>query len=220
MASTPPCRLYLITPPRLDDLAGFGRELAHALDGGDVAALQIRLKDAPDEIIAAAVDVLTPICAARGVAVILNDRPDLAAKLGCDGVHVGQTDASCADARRLMGPDAMIGVTCHDSLHLAMEAAEQGADYVAFGAFFPSDTKDASARAEPELLAGWQQDMLIPCVAIGGITVRTARGLAKAGADFLAVSAGVWAHPDGPAAAVAAFNAEMAAGVAERPSLP
>jgi len=220
MASTPLCRLYLITPPRLDDLAGFARELAHALDGGDVAALQIRLKDAPDEIITAAVDVLTPICAARGVAVILNDRPDLAAKLGCDGVHVGQTDASYAEARRLMGPDAMIGVTCHDSLHLAMEAAEQGADYVAFGAFFPSDTKDASARAQPELLTGWQQDMLIPCVAIGGITVRTARELAKAGADFLAVSAGVWAHPDGPGAAVAAFNAEMAAGVAERPSLP
>src|SRR5512134_710155 len=118
----PLCRLYLITPPRLDDLAAFGRTLAHALDAGDVAALQIRLKDAPDEIVAAAVDALSPIAQARGVAVILNDRPDLAAKLGCDGVHIGQSDASYAEARRLMGQDRMVGVTCHDSRHMAMEA--------------------------------------------------------------------------------------------------
>ncbi|MBX3483882.1 thiamine phosphate synthase [Phenylobacterium sp.] len=212
----PLCRLYLITPPSLDDLAGFGRTLAHALDAGDVAALQIRLKDAPDDVIAAAVDALSPIAQARGVAVILNDRPDLAARLGCDGVHVGQGDTPLKEARRIVGPDRMVGVTCHDSLHLAMEAAEDGADYVAFGAFFPTATKDAPTRADPELLTGWQADMLVPCVAIGGITVATARGLAKAGADFLAVSAGVWAHPDGPAAAVKAFNAEMTAGAAER----
>ncbi|MBL8556840.1 MAG: thiamine phosphate synthase [Phenylobacterium sp.] len=212
----PLCRLYLITPPRLDDLAAFGRTLAHALDAGDVAALQIRLKDASDEVIAAAVDALSPIAQARGVAVILNDRPDLAAKLGCDGVHVGQEDMPLKEARRLMGPDRMVGVTCHDSLHLAMEAAEEGADYVAFGAFFPTTTKDASTRADPELLTGWQADMVVPCVAIGGITVETARGLARAGADFLAVSAGVWAYADGPAAAVKAFNAEMLAGAAER----
>lgn len=212
----PLCRLYLITPPRLDDLAAFGHVLAHALDAGDVAALQIRLKDVPDEIIAAAVDVLMPIAQARGVAVILNDRPDLAAKLGCDGVHIGQDDMPLAEARRIMGPDAMIGVTCHDSLHLAMEAAEGGADYVAFGAFFPTTTKEASTRAEPALLTGWQADMLIPCVAIGGVTVENARALAAAGADFLAVSAGVWSHGDGPAAAVKALNAEIAAGVAER----
>ena len=212
----PLCRLYLITPPRLDDLAGFGRVLAHALDAGDVAALQIRLKDVPDDIIAAAVDALMPIAQARGVAVILNDRPDLAARLGCDGVHLGQDDTPLAQARKIMGPDAMIGVTCHDSLHLAMEAAEGGADYVAFGAFFPTTTKDAPTRADPELLTGWQADMVIPCVAIGGITAENARGLAAAGADFLAVSAGVWSHGDGPAAAVKAINAEIAAGVAER----
>jgi len=212
----PLCRLYLITPPRLDDLAAFGHVLAHALDAGDVAALQIRLKDVPDEIVAAAVDVLTPIAQSRGVAVILNDRPDLAAKLGCDGVHIGQDDMSLAEARRIMGPDAMIGVTCHDSLHLAMEAAEGGADYVAFGAFFSTTTKDAATRADPALLTGWQADMVIPCVAIGGITAGNARGLAAAGADFLAVSAGVWSHGDGPAAAVKAINAEIAAGVAER----
>ncbi|MFC3079177.1 thiamine phosphate synthase [Phenylobacterium terrae] len=210
------CRLYLITPPAIDDLAAFGRELAHALDAGDVAALQIRLKDAPDEVVAAAVDALTPICHARDVAVILNDRPDLAARLGCDGVHVGQSDAPYAEARRLMGPDRMVGVTCHDSRHLAMEAAEAGADYVAFGAFFPTTTKDAPTRAEPEILTIWQETMQTPCVAIGGITVETAREIVRAGADFLAVSAGVWKHPEGPAAAVAALNAEIAKGLAER----
>jgi thiamine-phosphate pyrophosphorylase len=215
--ATPLCRLYLITPPRLDDLAGFGHTLAQALDAGDVAALQIRLKDVGDDIIAAATDVILPIAAARGVAVILNDRPDLAAKLGCDGVHVGQSDASYAEARRIVGADRMVGVTCHDSLHLAMEAAEAGADYVAFGAFFPTTTKDAATRAEPELLTGWQADMLTPCVAIGGITAENVRGIARAGADFVAVSAGVWGYADGPSAAVKALNHEIAAGVAERP---
>ena len=212
----PLCRLYLITPPRLDDLAAFARVFAHALDAGDVAALQIRLKDAADDIVAAGVDALMPIAAARDVAVILNDRPDLAARLGCDGVHIGQDDAPLAEARRIVGPGRMVGVTCHDSLHLAMEAAEGGADYVAFGAFFPTTTKAAPTRADPQLLTGWQADMVVPCVAIGGITVPTARELARAGADFLAVSAGVWSYGDGPAAAVAAFNVEIAKGVAER----
>ena len=211
----PICRLYLITPPRLDDLAAFGRTLAHALDAGDVAALQVRLKDQPDDFIAAAVDVIAPIAQARDVALIMNDRPDLAASLGCDGVHIGQTDASYAEARRIVGKDRMVGVTCHDSRHLAMEAAEAGADYVAFGAFFPTTTKDAPTRAEPEILTIWQEVMEVPCVAIGGITSANARGLAAAGADFLAVSAGVWSHAD-PAAAVKAINAEIAAGLAER----
>ncbi len=211
-----PCRLYLITPPRLDDLAAYGQALSQALDAGDVAALQIRLKDVPDATVAAAVEALSPIARARGVAVILNDRPDLAAQFGCDGVHVGQEDAPYAQARKLMGPDAMIGVTCHDSRHLAMEAAEAGADYVAFGAFFPTSTKDAKTRADPEILSVWQEVMQTSCVAIGGITVENARGLAAAGADFLAVSAGVWSYGDGPAAAVTALNAEIALGVAER----
>jgi thiamine-phosphate pyrophosphorylase len=215
--ATPLCRLYLITPPRLDDLAGFGRALAHALDAGDVAALQIRLKDVADDIVAAAVDALTPIAAARGVAVILNDRPDLAAKLGCDGVHIGQDDGSIAEARRLMGKDRMVGVTCHDSRHLAMEAAEAGADYVAFGAFFPTTTKEAVGHPDLEILTIWQEIMQIPCVAIGGIKVENAATLAAAGADFLAVSAGVWSYGEGPAAAVAALNAEIAKGLSERP---
>ncbi len=212
----PLCRLYLITPPSLDDLAGFGRTLAAALDAGDVAALQIRLKDQQHDITAAAVDVLMTIAQARGVAVILNDDPALAVRLGCDGVHIGQSDMPLAQARRLMGNDRMVGVTCHDSLHLAMEAAEGGADYVAFGAFFPTTTKDVTDHADAALLTGWQLDMIIPCVAIGGITVDTAAGLATAGADFLAVSAGVWCFGDGPAAAVKAFNREIAQGIAAR----
>ena len=211
-----PCRLYLITPPRLPDLAAFATTLEAALAAGDVAALQIRLKDVPDAEIEAAVRALMPVAQARDVAVILNDRPDLAARLGCDGVHVGQEDASCAEARRLMGKDRIVGVTCHDSRHLAMEAAEAGADYVAFGAFFDTATKDASTRAEVEVLSIWHETMTVPSVAIGGITVDNCRGLVAAGADFIAVSSGVWTYPEGPAAAVAAFNAEIAAGVAAR----
>lgn len=207
---TASCRLYLITPPRIDDLAVFARTLAAALDAGDVSALQIRLKDVPDEVIAAAVDVLTPIAHARDVAIILNDRPDLAAKYGCDGVHVGQSDASYAQARKLVGSERIVGVTCHDSRHLAMEAAEAGADYVAFGAFFPTTTKDAPTKAEPEILTIWQETMEVPCVAIGGITAENVAIVAAAGADFAAVSAGLWAHPDGPAAAVSAINAAIA----------
>jgi thiamine-phosphate pyrophosphorylase len=181
-----------------------------------VAALQIRLKDAPDTVIAAAVETLSPIAQARGVAVILNDRPDLAAKLGCDGVHVGQDDAPYAEARRLMGKDRIVGVTCHDSRHLAMEAAEAGADYVAFGAVFPTSTKQAKTRCELEVLTIWQESMEVPCVAIGGVTPANVREVARAGADFVAVSAGVWSYGEGPAAAVKALNAEIAAGIAER----
>jgi thiamine-phosphate pyrophosphorylase len=210
MSHPPTCRLYLITPPRIDDPQAFAATLADALSGGDVACLQIRLKDASDTHIAEVVRVLAPIAQARDVAVILNDRPDLAAKLGCDGVHVGQSDMSCAEARRIMGQDRIVGVTCHDSRHLAMEAAEAGADYVAFGAFFDTATKDASTRAEPDVLTIWQETMQIPCVAIGGITVDTAGALAAAGADFVAVSAGVWGHEQGPRAAVAAFNGVLA----------
>jgi thiamine-phosphate pyrophosphorylase len=210
------CSLYLITPPSLADLPGFRSALESALSGGQVAALQIRLKDVDDAAVAQAVRKLAPAAQAAGVAVILNDRPDLAAALGCDGVHIGQSDATYAEARRAMGRDRIVGVTCHDSRHLAMVAAEEGADYVAFGAFFDTATKTPQFRTDPEILSIWQETMETPCVAIGGITVATARELARAGADFLAVSAGVWAHPDGPGAAVAAFTREMAAGVAER----
>ena len=215
-AQHPQCRLYLLTPPRIDDLDAFAHLLAETLEAGDVAALQIRLKDASDEQIAEAVGVIRPIANRRGVMTLLNDRPDLAKNLGCDGVHVGQGDMPYAKARAIMGPEAVIGITCHDSLHLAMDAAEAGADYVAFGAFFPTETKETTARPEPDLLTGWQADMLIPCVAIGGITVKTAKDLTSAGADYLAVMGGVWNYAEGAAAAIRAFNREIAAGVAER----
>ncbi len=214
--SAPACRLYLITPPRLEDPAGFAPRLEAALSAGDVAAVQVRLKDASEAEITEAIRVLGPVARAHDAALILNDDPALAARLDCDGVHVGQSDSPYAQARRLMGRDRIVGVTCHDSRHLAMEAAEQGADYVAFGAFFPTSTKDVATRAEPEILSVWQETMETPCVAIGGITADTARGLAAAGADFLAVSAGVWNHPGGEAAAVREFNSAIALGLADR----
>ncbi|TXL70412.1 thiamine phosphate synthase [Vineibacter terrae] len=201
------CRLYLITPPSIAHPALFADELRGALDGGDVAVLQLRLKEVPDDVVARTADVLRPICQQRGVAFIMNDRPDLALKLDCDGVHVGQQDAPYADARRLLGPDRIVGVTCKASRHLAMEAAEAGADYVAFGAFFTSSTKEATTPASPDILAWWSEIMTVPSVAIGGITADNCRPLVEAGADFLAVANGVWAHPDGPTQAVRRFNA-------------
>lgn len=198
-------RLYLITPPRIEPVA-FSEMLKAALDGGDVACLQIRLKDADDDAIRRATDILRPIAQDRDVAVLMNDRPDLAALTGCDGVHVGQQDAGYAEARRIVGADAVVGVTCHASRHLAMVAAEQGADYVAFGAFYASGTKPPTHRADLDLLAWWNEMMAIPSVAIGGITVDNCMPLLQAGADFLAVVAGVWDHPDGPGAAVRDFN--------------
>jgi thiamine-phosphate pyrophosphorylase len=203
---TEPCRLYLITPPKLDPTP-FGEILKAALDAGDVASLQLRLKDMPDEEIARAAEVLMPIAQSHDVAFILNDRPDLAKSLGCDGVHVGQEDAPYAEARAQMGKDAIVGVTCHNSRHLAVEASEAGADYVAFGAFFPTATKTPKTTCEIDVLKWWAELMVVPCVAIGGITPGNARPLIEAGADFLAVSSGVWDHADGPAAAVKAFNA-------------
>ena len=203
------CRLYLITPPRLAPETLRDR-LAEALDAGDVACVQLRLKDAEDDAIRRATETLRPVAQNRGVAFLMNDRPDLAAELGCDGVHIGQEDATYAEARRIVGPDAIVGVTCHDSRHLAMVAAERGADYVAFGAFFPTGTKEPKTRADPEILRWWSDIMEVPCVAIGGITLENCRVLIEAGADFLAVVSAVWDHPDGPGAAVRAFNRVIA----------
>jgi len=173
--------------------------------------VQLRLKDVDDDTISRAVDALRPQAQRRGVAFILNDRPDLAFETGCDGAHIGQTDMPYAKARAALGPNSILGVTCHDSRHLAMEAAEAGADYVAFGAFYPTTTKEAPSRAEIDLLSWWSELMEVPSVAIGGITIENAPPLIAAGADFLAVSAGVWNHADGPAAAVAGFNKLFAA---------
>ncbi len=202
------CRLYLITPPKLE-LEAFAPSLAAALDAGDVACVQLRLKGVADDEIRRAVEALCPVAQSRDVAFLMNDRPDLAASTGCDGVHVGQQDAGYDDARRLVGADRIVGVTAHDSTHLAMEAAEKGADYVAFGAFFPTATKAAKGHPDPEILRDWSEITMVPCVAIGGITIENCHTLVEAGADFLAVISAVWDHPDGPAVAVQAFNAAI-----------
>jgi thiamine-phosphate pyrophosphorylase len=206
------CRLYLITPSVIDDLAAFAKEFEAALAAGasqqpDVACVQLRLKGASDEDILAAAKTLLPIAHQYEAAFLLNDRPDLAKKAGADGVHVGQQDMDYKDARALLGDEATIGVTCHASTHLAMEAGEAGADYVAFGAFYTTTTKEVEHHAEPDILQFWAYATTVPCVAIGGITAENAGPLIAAGADFLAVSSAVWAHPDGAAAGVWAFAA-------------
>ncbi|MDQ1078810.1 thiamine phosphate synthase [Pseudoroseomonas cervicalis] len=204
------CRLYLITPPALDP-AAFADPLARALDAGDVAALQLRLKDVEDDALRRAIDLLRPVAQSRDVAFLLNDRADLAVQTGCDGAHLGQSDGDHARARKLLGPDRMLGITCHGSRHLAMEAGEVGADYVAFGAFFPTTTKNAEHRAEPGILEWWSEMFELPSVAIGGISAANCAPLVRAGADFLAVVGAVWNHPEGPAAGVRAMNAAIAA---------
>jgi thiamine-phosphate pyrophosphorylase len=201
------CHLYLLTPPALP--ADFDRLLAETLDAGKVAALQLRLKNVSDEEVLRAVDVVRPIAQSRGVALILNDRPDLAVQSGCDGAHIGAEDGSFADARKILGKLQM-GVSCYDSRDISLAAGEAGADYVAFGAFFPSATKDTGIRADIELLTWWSEIMELPVVAIGGIDSQNCGDLVRAGANFLAVTGAVWSFPDGPAAGVRAMNKAIA----------
>ena len=215
MQATPPgadCRLYLVTPTTAGP--GFADTLARALDAGDVAAVQLRLKDAGDDQWRRTIDALRPVAQTRDVAFLLNDRADLVRQTGCDGVHVGQTDTPAREARALIGAELTLGVTCHDSRDLAMTAGEDGADYVAFGAFFPTATKDAPTRADPDILSWWSELMELPSVAIGGITAENCAPLVQAGANFLAVVGAVWAHPDGPAAGVVAMNRAIAVAAA------
>nr|WP_321984922.1 thiamine phosphate synthase [uncultured Lichenicoccus sp.] len=202
------CRLYLVTPPALEPGA-FRDRMAEALDAGDVAAVQLRLKDVPEAEVVQAIELLRPVVQRSGVAFILNDRPDLARRHGCDGAHVGAGDMPAGEARTLLG-DLQLGVSCYDSRDAAMLAGENGADYVAFGAFFPSGTKQTDIRADPGLLGWWSEVMELPVVAIGGITPTNCAGLVRAGADFLAVVSAVWDHPDGPAAGVRAMNTAIA----------
>ncbi len=206
--SEPTTRLYLITPQAISPKT-FQYQLSAALDAGDVGALQLRLKEIEDDEIRRAIDLLLPISKAHRVPFILNDRPDLAREMGCDGVHLGQQDTCYQDARTLVGEEAIIGITCHNSKHLAMEAAAEGADYVAFGAFFESGNKYTKFQASVSILQWWQDLMLTPCVAIGGITAENGASLVSAGADFLAVIDAVWNHPDGPAEGVKAINSIM-----------
>lgn len=210
------CRLYLISPPAIERASDFAGDFKMALEAGDVACFQLRLKDvdgtpAPDDEILQAAEQLLPIAVEHEVAFLINDRPDLAVKAGADGVHIGQTDMSYSKARAMLGDDATVGVTCHDSRHLGLVAGEAGADYVAFGAFYPTQTKTASASPDPSILEWWCAVTTVPCVAIGGITPANCDPLVRAGADFLAVSGAVWNHEDGPAAAVSSFVKAMAA---------
>ena len=200
-----PCQLYLVSP--LDVSGDFPKRLERALDAGPVAAFQFRVKGVDQHEAARLAEPLLAICREREVAFIVNDSISLAKRLGADGVHLGQHDGSVREARDALGREAQIGVTCHASRHLAMEAGEAGADYVAFGAFFPSETKASEHRPEPELLTWWQSLMEIPCVAIGGITPQNCRPLVEAGADFLAVSHAVWGGDE--VAAVRAFDAAI-----------
>jgi thiamine-phosphate pyrophosphorylase len=199
------CRLYLITPPQIQ-LSTFKDDLAAALDSGDVACVQLRLKNASRDETLQAADVLAPVAQERGVAFIMNDDPKIAIESGCDGVHIGQDDTSYEDARNLLGYEAIIGVTCHDMRYLATEAADKGANYVAFGAFFPTFTKNTGSKPEIEVIKIWSTTTIVPCVAIGGITEQNCPPLIQAGADFLAVISAVWGNQTGPATAVRAFN--------------
>ncbi len=185
------CQIYLISPLAVD--GDFPERLARVLDAAKIAAFQLRVKDIDEHAAARLAEPLQRICADRDVAFIVNDSISLAKRLGADGVHLGQGDGTIADARERLGKDVQIGMTCHGSKHLAMEAGEAGADYVAFGAFYPSTTKDAQHCAELDVLNWWQALFEIPCVAIGGITPGNCAPLVRAGADFIAVSAAVWA---------------------------
>ncbi len=197
----PPCQLYLVSP--LDVGGAFPDRLARALDTGPAAAFQFRVKDIDQHEAARLAEPLQRICADREVAFIVNDSVALAKRLGADGVHLGQDDGDPREAREALGPSVQIGVTCHDSRHLAMEAGEAGADYVAFGAFYPTTTKETKHRPEPVILSWWSAVFELPSVAIGGITPDNAAPLVKAGADFLAVSGAVWGGDE--AAAMRAF---------------
>lgn len=202
-------RLYLITPPQIEDIPAFLDQFRAAVQGGDVASLQIRLKKGEQIDLAATREVaqaVKRICTAEHIALFINDSPQLARALQVDGVHLGMNDMDITEARELLGPDMIIGATCKNSKHQAMIAGEAGADYVAFGAFHPTQTKADTTLADPEILTWCQMFLTLPCVAIGGITPANAAPLLAAGADFLAVSSGVWDHRDGPAAAVAMFN--------------
>ena len=203
----PACQIYLITPPLIEDLEAFCKVLDKALAAAPVACLQLRLKDADDSAIVQAGEAIKPICHAHGTLLLVNDRPDIAHKIGADGAHIGQDDMDYFSSRELLGGDAIIGVTCHDSKDLAFKAAQSGADYVAFGAVFDTQTKTPKSRVELEIFTWWQEAIEIPSVAIGGITTDNAKLVITAGADFIAVSAGVWQHKDGPADALSQLSA-------------
>ena len=205
MTNTSNCKLYLITPPKFDPKP-FLERVKGVFDAGPVACMQLRLKNVEDDAIKMAAEMLLPVCHSYETPLIMNDRPDLAIITGCDGVHIGQEDTDYETTRITIGQDRIIGVTCKNSRHLAVEAVENGAEYVAFGAFFTTNTKQGTTPAELETVRWWNEMTTVPSVVIGGITIENCRPLISAGADFLAIVGGVWDHPEGEAAAVKAFN--------------
>ncbi len=216
------CRLYLISPPSIE-LEAFAETLKEALEAGDVGAFQLRLKDASDAQIIEAAEKLIPVCHGRGTAFILNDRVDLVKSTGADGVHLGQQDMPMREARERLGDAAIIGISCHDSNHMAMEAGEASADYVAFGAFYPTQSKSPEKLAlygtpTSDLIRGWTTYTTVPCVAIGGLTPENCVELVSAGADFIAAITAVWSHPKGAAQGVKDFNEAIKKGLKQRPA--
>ena len=197
-----PCKLYLISPQEVG--GSFPDRLKAALEPRLASAFQLRVKDVDEHQLARLAEPLQRICADADVAFIVNDSMALAKRICADGVHLGQSDGDVREARGLLGPSAQIGKTCHDNRHLAMEAGEAGADYVAFGAFYPTTTKPSNYRPDSSILTWWSTLFEIPCVAIGGITAANAQPLVDAGADFLAVCKAVW-EKDDVFAAVSAF---------------
>lgn len=186
------CELYIISPETIE-IDSFKENLKTALSAGDVAVFQLRLKNVSDEFILQAIEALLPVCREFGTEFILNDRPDLAAKTDVDGVHIGEdSDGTVEGARKTVGDDKIVGVSCYGSTDRAIEMAEKGADYVAFGAFYPTTTKTPKAFPEPEILKWWVENSVIPCVAIGGIKSDNCKPIVNAGADFVAVVSAIW----------------------------
>lgn len=178
--------LYLITDRQLTDKAGLVPAVAQAIQGG-ARIIQYRNKHANRERKLWEIADLITLCRPLGIPLIVNDEADLAMESGADGVHLGNDDGSIKEARKLLGNEAIIGVSCYNSLDRARMAAGQGADYIAFGRFFPSQTKPDAVHATNGLLTQAKTELQIPIVAIGGVDSSNGKSLVDAGADMLAV---------------------------------
>ena len=204
------CKLYLLTPAKIEPVS-FAETLKRTIDAAPeiIGAVQLRLKDVEDDDFMRAAEALVPVCHSFDLPLIINDRPEIALDSGADGVHIGQDDISYDRCYQMLGDDAIIGVTCHASRDLAIEAGDKGADYVAFGAFFPSKSKEVKHHADADLLEFWSNMTVVPCVAIGGITAENCAPLVENGANYLAVIGSVWDHKDDPEAGVRAFIEQL-----------
>jgi thiamine-phosphate pyrophosphorylase len=193
--------LYVIADSSLSDKnTRLHDKVAHAIQGG---ANLVQIRDKRELPNIEEIEAVADLCRQRQVPLLINDSIELALEVGASGVHLGQSDASLAEARQRLGKKAIIGITCHDRLDLAREAQAAGADYVAFGRFFPSQTKPEAPPANIEILTRARAELRLPIVAIGGITPDNGASLIRAGADMLAVIHGVFGQVDIEAAASA-----------------